>query len=152
LALLVLEGGEDLQADHPGFNDPEYRKRRAQVAKNAEHFKFGDEIPVVDYTKQEIECWNTIWEKLHPLLLKHACGEYLEALEALQKNIGAYKLNSIPQLKDISSFLINQTGFRLRPTAGLISSRHFLNGLAFKVFFLYPIYSTSFCSILHTRA
>lgn len=39
LALLVLEGGSDLQADHPGFHDETYRKRRQEIAQYAENFK-----------------------------------------------------------------------------------------------------------------
>jgi len=42
---------------------------------------------------------------------------------------------TIPQLADVNEFTKSRTGFRMRPTAGLLSSRHFLNGLAFRLFF-----------------
>lgn len=35
----VLQAGAELQSDHPGFNDMEYRRRRQQIAENAYHFK-----------------------------------------------------------------------------------------------------------------
>eukprot|EP01084_Bolivina_argentea_P289960 498005_1 len=134
VSCLVLDGGTDLQADHPGFSDPEYKARRAKVAHQAKDFKFGDAPAVVNYTQEEIECWNTIWRKLKPLLYSHGCSQYLEIFEKLRKYCG-YKEGNIPQLGDVSAFLKETSGFKLRPTAGLLSSRHFLNGLAFNTFF-----------------
>jgi len=46
-----------------------------------------------------------------------------------------FSRDNIPQLQDISEYLSSKTGFVVRPVSGLLSSRDFLNGLAFKVFF-----------------
>ena len=55
-------------------------------------------------------------------------------MNLLIQNCG-YSRNNIPQQQDISEFLMERTNFRMRPVAGLLSSRDFLNGLAFRVFF-----------------
>ena len=40
----------------------------------------------------------------------------------------------IPKMNVLSNYLHSKTGFRLKPVAGIISPREFLNCLAFKVF------------------
>ena len=65
---------------------------------------------------------------------QYACREFLHALDLMKKHCG-YGRDQIPQQEDISKFLQRRTNFRMRPVAGLLSSRDFLNGLAFRVFF-----------------
>ncbi len=68
------------------------------------------------------------------LFTNYACEEFNIILHELETHCGFGPM-SIPQARDISAFLQSRTGFTLRPVAGLLSSRDFLNGLAFKVFF-----------------
>lgn len=64
---------------------------------------------------------------------KHACAEYRRVFAKLQKE-GIFREGKIPQLEEMSTFLTRNTGFSLRPAAGLLTARDFLSSLAFRVF------------------
>jgi phenylalanine-4-hydroxylase len=124
----TLVSGVDLSSDHPGFNDSEYLKRRKYIANNVTKNEF------VNYNSNELSTWKMVYKKLKELHHTHTCKEFNHAFQLLEKECG-YSENNIPQLKDVSNFLLNQTGFSIKPVSGLLSSRYFLNALAFKTFF-----------------
>jgi phenylalanine-4-hydroxylase len=118
-----------LDPDHPGFRDLEYRRRRNQIAQIALQYRPGDPIPDAPYTDEEHQVWLTIWRALEPAHHKHASAEYLACLKQLDFSPGR-----IPQLRDVNRKVLALSGFRLEPVAGLVQPRVFLENLADGVF------------------
>jgi phenylalanine-4-hydroxylase len=118
---------------HPGFNDEAYKKRRAEVTHLATQFKIGDEIPVVDYTNDEIELWDKVYGGLRAAHPKYACKEYLDGVKDLEDK-GLMGMGFVPSVRDLSAYLKSKTGFQLRPIGGYVEPRDFLAHLAFRYF------------------
>ena len=135
---IAAEGGEavadrnsivQLDPDHPGFRDQNYRARRNQIAEIAMNYRPGDPLPDAPYTAEEHQVWKTIWEALRPAHQKHACAEYRAALSRLD-----FAPDRIPQLREVNEKVQAISGFRLEPVAGLVQPRVFLESLADGVF------------------
>ena len=118
-----------LDPDHPGFRDQEYRQRRNQIAQLALSFQPGQIIPDAPYTSDEHGVWQTIWTALRPAQQQHACAEYISALTRL-----SFASDRIPQLREVNEKVMAISGFRLEPVAGLVQPRVFLENLADGVF------------------
>uniref|UniRef100_A0A674A1K2 Tyrosine 3-monooxygenase n=1 Tax=Salmo trutta TaxID=8032 RepID=A0A674A1K2_SALTR len=130
--LLITKYDPDMDQDHPGFSDPEYRKRRCFIAELAANYRHYSHV-VMEYTPEEVATWREVYRTLRTIYPDLACRQFLGGLQQLERECG-YGEDSIPQLREVSAFLKEKTGFQLRPVAGLLSARDFLASLAFRVF------------------
>ncbi len=119
----------ELDPDHPGFRDPEYRARRNAIAQIAIDYVPGSPIPDAPYTPEEQEVWRVVREELEPAHQKFACKEYLECEKLLD-----LPKDRIPQMREITEKVERISGFRLEPVGGLVLPRIFLESLANGVF------------------
>ncbi|XP_065359565.1 tyrosine 3-monooxygenase isoform X2 [Calliphora vicina] len=130
---LMTKYEPDLDMNHPGFADKVYRQRRKEIAEIAFGYKYGDPIPYISYTDVENKTWRSVFRTVKELSPKHACVEYRAAFKKLEdENI--FVEDHLPQLQEMSDFLRKNTGFSLRPAAGLLTARDFLASLAFRIF------------------
>lgn len=118
-----------LNPDHPGFRDLEYRERRNRIAQIAAEYKPGTVVPDAPYTEEEHGVWRTICEALEPAHEEHACAEYLACARHLD-----LPRDRIPQLSEVTQRVEAVSGFHLEPVAGLVEPRVFLESLANDVF------------------
>src|SRR5829696_7846014 len=118
-----------LADDHPGANDPEYRRRRDEIAATALAWNPGAPVPRVEYTDEERAIWRTVCRELAPKHERLACGAFREAKANL-----ALPEDHVPQLDEVTSRLEPLTGFRFHPAAGLVPLDVFYGSLADRVF------------------
>lgn len=124
--------GEDdlvqLDPDHPGFRDVDYRARRNIIARIALDYRSGS-VPAAPYTDEEHRVWADVWAQLAPLHHEHACGDCLELADVL-----GLPRDRIPQFAELNPRLEAATGFRMLPVAGLVSGQAFMENLGAGVF------------------
>ncbi len=118
--------------DHSQFQDVEYRDRRDQIAKIAVNYKLGEKIPDVKYSQEENDLWVRIYSRLNTLHQHSMSQRFLKESAELNKELKVSQ--RIPQLNQLSEYLHSRTGFRVKPTHGILSQREFLNAFAFKMF------------------
>ncbi len=126
----------ELDPDHPGFQDEEYRARRNEIAKIALEWnemsmeeRREKKIPHAPYSEGEDAVWAAIMERITPVHKKHACVQYLDNAKKL-----GLPDDRIPQLQEVSETLEKMTGFRQEPVGGLVHPKTFHTALANKVF------------------
>jgi len=115
----------ELGSDHPGFADADYRRRRAEIAALAQHYRPGDRIPDVRYTPDEDALWALLSGTLADLHRAFACAEVVRAGHDLALPDGR-----VPQLREVTDRLGELTGFRMGPVPGLVPTRTFYAALA----------------------
>lgn len=119
----------ELSSDHPGFNDPAYRARRAQIADIAEQYRSGAPIPHAPYTGDEHEVWRVVIAELDVKHQQYATAETLKGKARL-----GLPTDHLPQLDEVNELLTPLTGFRYEPVAGLVGPRDFYGKLGEGVF------------------
>lgn len=88
-----------------------------------------DSQGMVNYTKEEHQIWQLLYERQIKLVPGCACNEFLQGLESL-----GLSAKAIPQLPEVSARLKALTGWQVAPVAALISAREFFELLAQRFF------------------
>lgn len=114
----------ELDPDHPGFRDEDYRRRRDLIAQIALEHRFGEDIPEAPYTKQEHAVWALVWAQLPELFSEHVAAPVL----AMQDRF-PFDTSVIPQLREVNQRLKDATGYSMEPVAGLVAAKDFLQAL-----------------------
>jgi phenylalanine-4-hydroxylase len=114
-----------LAHDHPGANDPEYRRRRNEIAAAALAWKPGDRAPLICYSDAEQEVWRTVCHELAAKHERYAVREYLEAKENV-----ALPRDHVPGLDEVSDRVRQFGGWSYVPAAGLVPLEEFYGSLA----------------------
>jgi phenylalanine-4-hydroxylase len=117
-----------LDADHPGFHDAVYRRRRNEIARAALDYRQGP-VPEIAYTEQEHDVWAEVWRHLDPLHDRYACRAYRNAGDRI-----ALSRERIPQLTEVNATIHPLLGFSMVPVAGLVAAKAFLSQLGRDVF------------------
>jgi phenylalanine-4-hydroxylase len=129
----VTADGDDvtvhLAHDHPGAGDPDYRRRRNEIAALALAWEPGTPVPDVRYSEDEQNVWRTVCRELAPKHDRLAIREFNEAKEALDLPAG-----EVPSLDLVSERLRPITGFGYAPAAGLVPLREFYGSLSERCF------------------
>lgn len=118
-----------LHAGHPGADDPDYRRRRNEIAAAALRWRPGEPAPTIDYHPDEQAVWRTVCEHLAPLHDELAVAEYREAVQRV-----ALPTGRVPGLDEVSSRLVGISGWRYVPAAGLVDLRTFYCALGGRTF------------------
>ena len=118
-----------LPDDHPGVNDPAYRRRRGEIASVGERYEPGSPIPDVTYIAAEDELWRLVSGELRAKQRRWACSEYVRSSSEL-----ALPTERVPQLREVDARVNELTGFHIRPVAGLVPARDFYGALAERTF------------------
>jgi phenylalanine-4-hydroxylase len=118
-----------LAHDHPGANDPEYRRRRNEIAAAALDWRPGEPTPRIEYTREEHEVWRTVCRELAPKHERYAVREYREAKQSV-----ALPADRVPGLDLVSARVQPLSGWRYVPAAGLVPLEDFYGALADRAF------------------
>ena len=118
-----------LAHDHPGANDPVYRRRRGEIAAAALAWRPGEPAPPIDYTDAEQEVWRTVCREIAPRHDRYAIDEFKEALARV-----ALPTDRIPGLDEVSERIAPLSGWSYVPAAGLVPLREFYGSLESRVF------------------
>jgi phenylalanine-4-hydroxylase len=118
-----------LDRDHPGFRDPDYRARRNAIAALAARHRIGTPVADVAYVDAEHAVWRTVLEHLRPLHERYACAAYREAWPAV-----GLATPEVPSFEVVNARIAALSGFRLEPVGGLVTAARFMEHLEGGVF------------------
>lgn len=116
----------ELESGHPGLGDSSYVQRRDELFQLCRRHRLERLAPpLLEYTEEETRIWREVSPLLERLHRTYASRIYLDAKRALGISAAA-----IPQLRDLSARLEQETAMRLVPAEGPLPYRTFYGYIA----------------------
>ncbi|MFM9368511.1 phenylalanine 4-monooxygenase [Streptomyces sp. Da 82-17] len=112
-------------AEHPGFADRAYLRRRNTIVAAADGHRVGEPSPPIGYTEAEHATWRTVYAALVDKQQGRVCREVLRARRA-----APIPADRIPQQEEVSDRLQPLTGFRFTLAGGMVPNKRFLGAMA----------------------
>jgi phenylalanine-4-hydroxylase len=118
-----------LAPSHPGVDDPEYLRRRGEIARAAMQWTEGTPAPTIEYTESEQNVWRIVCRELQDKHARLAHSAYLEAWDKV-----GLPTDRVPQLDEVTAAVQPLTGFIFHPAPGLVPLLQFYGSLEDKIF------------------
>ncbi|TNV78135.1 hypothetical protein FGO68_gene16812 [Halteria grandinella] len=129
-----IEGGELENSENPVILDKEYMRRRSELLEISATQDMGkDYIPLIEYNREEVNVWGSVFKDVVDQCSILGAQEINQQFVSMKKELRIVD-SKVVQIRDLSNYLRQQGGWRMRPVSGFLTLKSFLLHLAFKMY------------------
>lgn len=123
----------DLYDDPHKKGGNKYILRRSEMLEKLKDRKMIDPLHDEEWYLEEHDLWQKAFANINEHRKSKATKNFNKNFDVLVKE-GLFNEKKIPKLKDLNAYMADRTNWRIKPIAGALTHREFLNALALRTF------------------